>query len=98
MANFLTNKEQQLVVHKKTGETPVNKAAEQTPAVKNDEVADAVMTMSQPSHSVIMPKLPQITVFWNESAPLLSGVYDHKVKPDQYRAKLAKLQKDISKK
>ena len=59
---------------------------------------DAVMTMSQPSHSVIMPKLPQITVFWNESAPLLSGVYDHKVKPDQYRAKLAKLQKDISKK
>lgn len=56
------------------------------------------MTMSQPSHSVIMPKLPQITVFWNESAPLLSGVYDHKVKPDQYKAKLAKLQKDISKK
>ena len=98
LANFLTSKEQQLVVHKKTGETPVNKAAEQTPAVKNDEVADAVMTMSQPSHSVIMPKLPQITVFWNESAPLLSGVYDHKVKPDQYRAKLAKLQKDISKK
>lgn len=86
LANFLTSKEQQLVVHKKTGATPVNKAAEQTPAVKNDEVTDVVMTMSQPSHSVIMSKLPQMPVFWNESAPLLSDVYDHKVKPDQYRA------------
>lgn len=98
LARFLTNKEQQLIVHKQTGETPVNKAAQATPAVKNDKVADAVMTMSEPSHSVIMPKLPQITTFWNESAPLLSGVYDHKVKPAQYRAKLEKLQKDISKK
>lgn len=74
------------------------KAAQATAAVKNDKVADAVMTMSKPGYSVIMPKMPQITTFWNESAPLLSGVYDHKVKPAQYRAKLAKLQKDISKK
>lgn len=98
LAEFLTSKEQQLIVHTKTGETPVNKAAQATAAVKNDKVADAVMTMSKPGCSVIMPKMPQITTFWNESAPLLSGVYDHKVKPAQYRAKLAKLQKDISKK
>lgn len=98
LAEFLTSKEQQLIVHTKTGETPVNKAAQATAAVKNDKVADAVMTMSKPGYSVIMPKMPQITTFWNESAPLLSGVYDHKVKPAQYRAKLAKLQKDISKK
>lgn len=98
LAEFLTSKEQQLIVHTKTGETPVNKAAQATAAVKNDKVADAVMIMSKPGYSVIMPKMPQITTFWNESAPLLSGVYDHKVKPAQYRAKLAKLQKDISKK
>lgn len=98
LAEFLTSKEQQLIVHTKTGETPVNKTAQATAAVKNDKVADAVMTMSKPGYSVIMPKMPQITTFWNESAPLLSGVYDHKVKPAQYRAKLAKLQKDISKK
>lgn len=98
LAKFLTNKEQQLIVHKQTGETPVNKAAQAEPVVKNDKVADCVMTMSQPGHSVIMPKLPQITTFWNESAPLLSSVYDGKIKPDQYRVKLNKLQKDISKK
>ncbi|MGO2238562.1 hypothetical protein [Lactobacillus helveticus] len=43
-----------------------------------------------------MPKLSQMSTFWNESAPLLSGVYDGKIKPD--RIKLNKLQKDISKK
>lgn len=98
LAKFLTNKEQQLVVHKQTGETPVNKSAQAEPVVKNDRVADCVMTMSQPGHSVIMPKLPQITTFWNESAPLLGGVYDGKIKPNQYRIKLNKLQRDISKK
>lgn len=98
LAKFLTNKEQQLVVHKKTGETPVNLAAQKTSAVKNDEVADCVMTMAKPGYSTIMPKLPQMATFWNESAPLLSGVYDGKVKESQYMTKLNKLQKDISKK
>ena len=98
LAKFLTNKEQQLVVHKNAGEIPVNKAAQNTSVVKNDPVATAVIQMSKPGYSVIQPKLPQMATFWNESAPLISGTYDGKIKPSQYKAKLAKLQKDISKK
>lgn len=98
LAKFLTNKEQQLVVHKNAGEIPVNKAAQETSAVKNDPVAKAVITMAQPGYSVLQPKLPQMATFWNESAPIISGAYDGKIKPSQYKSKLVKLQKDISKK
>lgn len=98
LAKFLTNKQEQLVVHKNAGEIPVNKAAQATAAIKNDPVAKAVIQMAKPGYSVIQPKLPEMTTFWNESAPLVSGAYDGKIKPAQYKSKLAKLQKDISKK
>lgn len=53
--------------------------------------------MAQPGYSVLQPKLPQMSIFWNDSAPLISGAYDGKIKPSQYKSKLAKLQKKISK-
>ena len=60
--------------------------------------AKAVIQMAQPGYSVLQPKLPQMSIFWNDSAPLISGAYDGKIKPSQYKTKLAKLQKSISKK
>jgi arabinogalactan oligomer/maltooligosaccharide transport system substrate-binding protein len=98
LARFVTSKEQQLVVHTKTGETPVNKAAQATSAVKNDPVSSVVAVMAKPKHSVIMPKMAQMPTFWSQSDPLINGVYDGEIKASQYRAKLEKLQKDISKK
>ena len=97
LAKYLTNKENQLIVHKNTGEVPVNTAAQNTAAVKNDPVAKAVL-QTQPGYSVLQPKLPQMSIFWNDAAPLVSGAYDGKIKPSQYKSKLAKLQKNISKK
>lgn len=98
LAKYLSNKENQLIVHKNAGEIPVNKAAQNTAEVKNDPVAKAVIQMAQPGYSVLQPKLPQMSIFWNDSAPLISGAYDGKIKPSQYKTKLAKLQKSISKK
>ncbi len=96
LAKYLSNKENQLIVHKNAGEIPVNKAAQNTAEVKNP-VAKAVIQMAQPGYSVLQPKLPQMSIFWNDSAPLISGAYDGKIKPSQYKSKLAKLQKKISK-
>ncbi len=50
LAKYLTNKENQLIVHKNTGEVPVNTAAQNTAAVKNDPVAKAVLQMTQPGY------------------------------------------------
>lgn len=98
LARFLTNKKAQMITHNATGEIPVNKEAQASASVKNDPVAKAVMFMAQPTNSVLMPKLPQMAVFWNDTAPLLSGVYDGKIKSNAYLTQLKKLDKRISKK
>lgn len=98
LAAYITNKKAQLIAHKEAGQIPVLKAAVNSSAVKTDPVAEAVIEMAKPGNSVLQPMLPQMATFWNEAAPLISGTYDGKIKPAQYKAKLAKLQKDISKK
>ncbi|MBI1693858.1 sugar ABC transporter, sugar-binding protein [Lactobacillus crispatus] len=98
LARFLTNKEQQLVVHEKRGEIPTNKSAQQDSTVKSDPIAKSVMTMAQPDHSTIMPKLPQMLIFWDNANALVSGAYDGKIKPAQYKPQLTKFEKTISKK
>ena len=54
--------------------------------------------MAKPGNSVLQPKLPQMATFWNNAAPLISGTYDGKIKPSQYKAQLNKLAKSIEKK
>ena len=98
LAAYITNKKAQLIAHKEAGQIPVLKSAVSSPEVQNDPVAKSVIEMAKPGNSVLQPMLPQMATFWNESAPLISGTYDGKIKPAQYKAKLAKLQKDISKK
>lgn len=98
LAAYITNKKAQLIAHKETGQIPVLKAAVNSSAVKNDPVAEAVIEMAKPGNSVLQPMLPQMAAFWNGSAPLISGTYDGKIKPSQYKAQLAKLEKSIEKK
>lgn len=98
LAAYITNKKAQLIAHKEAGQIPVLKEAINDPAVKKDSVADAVIEMSKPGNSVLMPKLPQMSVFWNDVPPLVNGAYDGKVKPAQYKAQLAKLAKASEKK
>ena len=96
LASYITNKKAQLIVHEHAGQIPVLKTAVESSAVKSDPVAEAVI--EQGKNSVLMPKLPQMAAFWNGAAPLISGAYDGKIKPAQYKAQLEKFAKNIEKK
>ncbi|MCT7709989.1 MAG: extracellular solute-binding protein, partial [Lactobacillus iners] len=97
LAAFITNKAAQLVAHKEAGQIPVNKAAQASDEIKNDDVAKAVIAMAK-KQSVLMPKLSQMAIFWDGASPLISGAYDGKIKADQFKAQLDKFAAKISKK
>ncbi|MBP2057323.1 arabinogalactan oligomer/maltooligosaccharide transport system substrate-binding protein [Lactobacillus colini] len=98
LAAYITNKKSQLIAHSEAGQIPVLKAAVNSSEVQNDPVAKSVIEMAKPGNSVLQPMLPQMAAFWNGAAPLISGTYDGKIKPAQYKAQLTKLQKAIEKK
>ncbi|MGL9726990.1 extracellular solute-binding protein [Enterococcus sp. DIV0756] len=75
---------------------PSNTTIQEADYVTNDELANAVVTMSGSDYSVVMPKIPEMTNFWTASAAVLSDTYNGKIKPDQFQAKLDQLVKDIS--
>ncbi|MDT2735957.1 extracellular solute-binding protein [Enterococcus pseudoavium] len=75
---------------------PSNTTIQEADYVTNDELANAVVTMSGSDYSVVMPKIPEMTNFWTASAAVLSDTYNGKIKTDQYQAKLDQLVKDIS--
>jgi arabinogalactan oligomer/maltooligosaccharide transport system substrate-binding protein len=98
LAAYITNKESQLIAHDKAGQIPVLKSAVVSSDIKSDPVAEAVIEMAKSGNSVLQPKLPQMATFWDGAAPLISGAYDGKIKPSQYKAQLAKFAKKISQK
>lgn len=97
LADFLTSKENQLTVFEKNGTVPANKEAQEDEKVKSDTVAEAVMTMSDPYHSVVMPKLPAMVSFWGPADAVINDTYNGKIAEDDYLAKLDKLVADTSK-
>jgi arabinogalactan oligomer/maltooligosaccharide transport system substrate-binding protein len=98
LADYLSSeKVQELQFKDKTRNIiPANKKIQEADYVKSDTLAQAVVTMSEPNYSVVMPKIPQMTNFWTSSAAVLSDAYNGKIQPDQYQAKLDQLVKDIS--
>lgn len=97
VAQYLTNEDAQIKLFKALGNVPTNKDAQENEAVKNDDATKAVITMSQKGYSVVMPKLPQMATFWNNSAPLINGAYTGSIKPADFSAQLQKFQDSISK-
>ena len=51
---------------------PSNTTIQEADYVTNDELANAVVTMSGSEYSVVMPKIPEMTNFWTASAAVLS--------------------------
>lgn len=98
LAAFITNKKSQLIAHSEAGQIPVLKSAVNSSEIQNDPVAKSVIEMAKSGNSVLQPMLPQMAAFWNGAAPLISGTYDGKIKPAQYKAQLARLQSNIEKK
>lgn len=97
LAEFITNKQSQLIVFKHSGQIPVDKAAQKSDVIVNDAAAQAVMTMAKPGNSTVMPKMSQMATFWNLSAPLINGAYTGSIKASDYSAKLQKFYDGISK-
>ena len=76
---------------------PANKEVQASDAVKNDALAQAVITMgSSDQYTTVMPKVSQMSVFWTESAAIMSDAYNGKFGEDQYLAKLQQFDKDLA--
>lgn len=59
-------------------------------------MAKAVIDMTSGKHSVLMPKIPEMNVFWQHMNPLLVDTYKGKIKKEDYPEALDKLVKDIT--
>lgn len=76
---------------------PANKEVQASESVQNDALAKAVITMgSSEKYTTVMPKLRQMSVFWTESAPLMSDAYNGKIKEDQFLTRLQQFDKDLA--
>ena len=51
---------------------------------------------SSDQYTTVMPKLSQMSVFWTESAAILSDTYNGKIKESDYLAKLQQFDKDLA--
>lgn len=91
LANFLSNESSQLVEFEKMGVIPSNKALQANEAVLSDDVAKAVMEMSQTTHSVVMPKIPEMVSFWPAMDAVLNDAYKGSIKEADYASKLDSL-------
>ena len=99
LAQALTSKESQENQFKFEGRhiIPANKEVQESEDVKKDALAQAVITMgSSDTYTTVMPKLSQMSVFWTESAAILSDAYNGKFGEDQYLAKLQQFDKDLA--
>jgi arabinogalactan oligomer / maltooligosaccharide transport system substrate-binding protein len=97
LANYLSNETSQLTEFQEMGVIPSNKVVQANAAVQEDAVAKAVMEMSQPTHSVVMPKVPEIVSFWPAMDAIINDTYKGNITASEYMAKLDKLVSDTSK-
>ena len=97
LANYLSNETSQLTEFQEMGVIPSNKVVQETAEVQEDVVAKAVMEMSQPTHSVVMPKVPEIVSFWPAMDAIINDAYKGNITESEYMEKLDKLVSDTSK-
>ncbi len=97
LASYLTAKDSQANQFKTRSIVPSNKEVQASSAVTSDPLAKVVATMTSSSdYTVVMPKISQMSTFWNVSAPLLSGPYSGKIAPADYMAKLKQFDEDLA--
>ena len=97
LANYLSNETSQLIEFQEMGVIPSNKVVQESAEVQEDVVAKAVMEMSQSTHSVVMPKVPEIVSFWPAMDAIINDAYKGNITADEYMSKLDKLVEDTSK-
>ena len=87
LAKYLSNKENQLIVHKNAGEIPVNKAAQNTAEVKNDQLLKLQFKWLNQATQFFNLNCHKCQSSGTTPAPLISGAYGGKIKPSQYKSK-----------
>ncbi len=87
----------QLVLFKDQGLVPTNTKAQENADVQASDLTKTVITMAQTGHSTLMPKLAQMSIFWDKATPLINGAYTGQIKEADYKAQLATFAKDINK-
>ncbi len=97
LAAYITSEDAQLALFKDQGLVPVNTKAAANSDVKSDAEANAVIKMSEPGYSTLMPKLPEMATYWNALAPVMNGAFTGSITSSQYEAQLQKLNDAISK-
>lgn len=97
LANYLANEQSQLAEFKAFGVIPSNKVLQENAAVQSDPVAKAVMEMSQTTHSVVMPKIPEMVSFWPAMDAVINDAYKGNIKKADYMKKLDALVTDTAK-
>lgn len=76
---------------------PANKEAQESEAVQSNDLAKAIITMGSSSdYTVVMPKLAQMSVFWNEAGAILSDAYNGNLKEADYVTRLQQFDADIA--
>ncbi|ERL63661.1 extracellular solute-binding protein [Schleiferilactobacillus shenzhenensis] len=96
LANYLTSPKVQVGAFQALGKIPSALAARRDPAVTKDPVAKAVIAMTTAKHSVLMPEIPEMNVFWQHMNAVLVDVYNGKIQPAQYQATLDKFVHDVT--
>ncbi len=97
LAAYLTSEAAQLVLFKDQGLVPTNTKAQENADVQASDLTKTVITMAQTGHSTLMPKLAQMSIFWDKATPLINGAYTGQIKEADYKAQLATFAKDINK-
>ena len=97
LASFLTSEKSQENQFATRSIVPSNKNVQASEAVTSDPLAKAVAEMTGSSdYTVVMPKISQMSTFWNLAAPLLSGPYSGKIAEADYLAKLEQFDTDLA--
>lgn len=96
LTDYLTNKSTQLGMFKELGKVPSNIQARKSESIEKDPVARVVVRMTTKEHSVLMPKIPEMNVFWQHMNSLLADAYKGKIPQEDFPKSLDKLVNEIT--
>ncbi|MHC9533327.1 extracellular solute-binding protein [Dellaglioa sp. L3N] len=96
LAKYITNKQSQLKLSESLGTIPSNKIAQSSKIVLSDPVKTTVIDMSQSDHSVLTPKISQMSNFWIPINAIINDAYNGKIPENKMQSKLDQLVKEAS--
>jgi len=97
LANYLSSDKVQELGFKNSHYIPSSKAVQASTDIKNDDLAKAVVKMSETGFSTPMAKSPAMANFWASSDALFNDTYKGKISEQQMLPKLKTLVKNASK-